>query len=203
MSHCISCSKQLIPTKDLTWLILVRLINRLCVYVSVVLLFGCSKQAAADHDDNSIEIIKAQFPKMDKPVSEWAAMVLNFLNRLKQIDSALFGTWFQQAYSKKKALNMPVEFDVGFIAKLVIKEWDKKLPALGSHFAFWTGKEDESKNAMISFGIGRTSKNENIVNTVSVRLPADRNVGKLSDTQLKQITSALKEIWGATVVEIE
>src|SRR5579859_7071352 len=98
--------------------------------------------------------IRGTLPKKKESVEALAEKATLFLNGLKGIVPERFSAWFEQAWSKKTALQKEVTIDAGHLAGIIQKEWDRKFPELGSHFTFWSGNAVEEEVAKVDFIIG-------------------------------------------------
>ena len=70
---------------------------------------------------------------------------------LKKIDYTLFSNWYEQSTSRKKSMDKIVIVDYEYIKDIVLKNWDKKFPELGTYFKLWTGNIVDENNFKLSF----------------------------------------------------
>jgi|SRR5690348_8259097 len=154
-------------------------------------------------ENNLIRNIQGVPPKKEETVELIADKIVNFLNGLHEIDPQLFNDWYEQAGSKKEALQKKVLINTEFIQGVVRKEWDKKFPELGSGFSFWSGKDD-LEDVVLTFGVGMTTKNKNINNVINIKLPFDKTLRlKKDDEKVSQIVELIKRCWNPVTMEIE
>jgi hypothetical protein len=93
--------------------------------------------------------------------------------------------------------------DAGHLADIIQKEWDKKMPELGSHFAFWTGNTDDEANAQVNFNIGQTNDNRHLRNMVGVSFPAREGLRySKEDQRISDIIALMKRAWEPSEVVI-
>jgi len=89
-----------------------------------------------------------------------------------------------------------VMIDAGHLAGIIQKEWDKKMPQLGSHFTFWTGKANDEENAEVNFNIGQTNDNKHLRNVVGVSFPASEGLRyPKDDRRIQDIVALIKRTW--------
>jgi len=136
--------------------------------------------------------IRLDIPKMIEEPKEIATKVLRFLNGLKIIDELEFSNWYEQGWSKKEALSKKVILEEEYLISVINDNWDKKFPELGTLFSFWTGKDDNEVNSVVSFTLGTTSKNPNLKGKVLLKFPNET----FNEEKVKKIISLLQEIWG-------
>ena len=143
-----------------------------------------------------IRCIRFDFPKGNDGSKDFAEKILQTIETLKTLNSELFEKWYEQAYSRKRALEKSVLFDINYIEHCVITNWDKKFPDLGFHFQWWNGKEDDFSCA-ISFNLGKTVNNDNLSNVWNISFPFDEKYYKehVSLELIKEIKKMGKEIW--------
>lgn len=147
--------------------------------------------------------IRFSVPKQPKSSEVISEEIFTFLMGLKNIDAEVFTEWFQQGRSKKEALSKKVCIDKTYIQEVVNKHWDNKFPELGTHFSFWTGKDDDLFNSLISFLLGMTTKNKNLSNIVTLKIPKQENAPSIDGEKIQAIVSLMKKIWGNQRFEIE
>ena len=140
--------------------------------------------------------IRLNVSKKKEQPEEIAKKILLFLNGLKKLDETEFSVWYQQGWSKKEALSKKVLFEEEYILNTVNKNWDKKFPELGTHFSFWTGKDDDLKNSLVSFMLGATSKNPNINSNLLLKIPIQVDSPTFVDGRIQEIVVLMQEIWG-------
>ncbi len=139
--------------------------------------------------------IRLNVPKKKEYPEEIAKNVLKFLNGLKIIDESEFSSWHEQGWSKKESLSKKVSFEEEYLLGIVNKCWDKIFPELGTHFSFWTGKDDFD-SSLVSFNLGMTTKNKNLSANVRIEIPTEFNAPTLNDEKVKEIVALMQEIWG-------
>lgn len=140
--------------------------------------------------------IRLNVPKKKEQPEEIAKKVLKFLNGLKAIDEREFSDWYEQGWSKKEALSKKVLIEEEYLLNKVNKRWDRKFPELGTRFSFWTGKDDDLLNCLVSFNLGKTTKNPNLNANVRLEIPIEANAPTLNDEKVKAIIVLMQEIWG-------
>jgi hypothetical protein len=151
-----------------------------------------------------VENVRGFISKKEESIIDLSNKVLHFLEALKNIDEDLFSNWYEQARSKKKALEKKVVFEKEFVQKVIEKAWDKKFPNLGSNLIFWSGNDDNAHGSQIYFRIGLTSDNKNLRNRVIVSLPTSENLRiERNDKRIEDIVKIMKKIWEAKEVEID
>mgnify|MGYP000870876600 CR=1 FL=1 len=152
-------------------------------------------------DMEFVEGIRCIVPKYKESSESLSKKVLNTLFLLREIDESLFTEWYEQGNSKKEALNLKLSLDIDSIEKIVLKEWDKKFPDLGSNFIFWSGKNNDLENTNISFRIGLLSQNKNLNNRVVISFPMAIRIRK-NDERINRISIALSQIWRTKEIEV-
>lgn len=149
-----------------------------------------------------IKYIRFSFPKKEEKIENLSLKVSSTLDLLKIVNSNYFENWFEQASSRKTALQKKIDENINFIQAIISKEWDKKFIELGSNFSFWTGKS-EDENFQISFIIGVTSQNKYIKNNICLSFPQDFNSQKeLNENCIKILCDGFEKIWKFQEIEI-
>lgn len=151
-----------------------------------------------------VEHIRIMIPKRDSSVQELARNVLETLVLLKKNNNTLFPDWYEQANSKKEALEKKVSLDEEYLVKLIESSWDKKFPRLGCSFTLWTGNNHDLQNSEISFSLGKTTINERLKNRIVLSFPLNHGLRvKANDKGVLEIIASLKIIWGVEGKDIE
>lgn len=147
-----------------------------------------------------------QFVLSKETVSEeeLAVRVLNTLSGLYKIDENLFTNWKEQSWSKKEAKTKNVEFTKDSILSIIQNEWDKKFPELGCNFSFWSGKDNDFENFVLSFSIGKTTCQKSLYNIINLSFPFSKDLQLYSqDKKLASIIKLFKNTWNPTSIKIE
>ncbi|MDI9866328.1 hypothetical protein QM480_18455 [Flectobacillus sp. DC10W] len=146
--------------------------------------------------------IRFSVPKQEENPEIISEKVFSFLHGLRNINESIFSDWFQQGWSKKEALSKKVDIEKNYLLSVVNKNWDKKFPELGTKFSLWTGKDNDLFNCISTFSLGKTTKNSNIRNIVTLVVPKQENVPDIGENEIQSIISLMKEIWGEQDFEI-
>lgn len=140
--------------------------------------------------------IRLNVPKKKETPEEIAKQILKFLNGLKSIDEVAFSEWFEQGGSKKEAQSNKVPFEEEYLLNNVNKNWDKKFPELGTRVSFWNGKDNDTCSSLVSFNLGKFTKNPNLSANVRIEIPIEVNAPTLNEEKVKEIVALMQDIWG-------
>lgn len=141
-------------------------------------------------------------PKENDGSTILAEKVLLTMESLRTCNPEMYAQWYCSANSRKQSLETSFLFEIGFIEKTIMNNWDKKFPDLGSHFGWWNGKDD-NLSCVITFTLGITNKNDNIQNVCTLTMPYDKTYynNQINSNLIHEIKRIGHDIWNPIEVK--
>jgi len=131
-----------------------------------------------------------------------AGRLSEYLAQLRECD-VIFRQWFELGYSRKQALEKPVEIEISYLRGLLDQGRHRTdigqhpIEDLGFHVSIWNGLSDSDGSTVFSTSCGSFSEHPGILNSCVLTLPdngenADR---VLNYNTLQRILSVAVRAW--------